>query len=989
MAGSAEVGRTEFGIYANTKPFDTTMSGLQARAESIGKSISRKLAAGLSVAALTKFANDCLYQGSKLNAMRSMSSRAFEGMTDDLNKFAHSAAKNFGLSEKMALQFAGTFGTMANSFGFTQKQAYDMSTALTGLAGDVASFYSMSQEEAFNKLQSVFTGETESLKSLGIVMSQNALDQYALANGFAKTTSQMSEQEKVALRYQFVLSQLSLAQGDFVRTSDAWGNQVKILKLNFQSLQAQIGIGLINVLKPAIKALNVFMAKLVQVATVFAQFTQTIFGKKATAGAKKLAVSAADVGTAADSAGTGLGSLGTSAGKAAKNTTKAARALKKAQRDMMGFDKMNKLSKKETGTGSGGSGGSGKVGKVGGGGVSAMDFGGMDDGLDENSTKALKLGKAWDALRKACGRLKEAFGGFWALMKSAGKWVLENILKPLGKWTISKFLPKIVDILAAAFRVLTKVLEALEPVWKTLWKVFFKPLAKFTGALIIKALDLIAAALNKIVDFADKHPKAFQKIVVGLLGLLVLKKVSPLLGLVTGKFKLFSRAIQVFGKGNTLSGVSKLGTVLFKRTKIFKKFASIGMKFKKIGGIIATCFRTVGAAIAANPIGAILTAVAIAALLIWKNWDKIKKTKFGKFLITIGKACKKLGEVVKKWALDKFEKLKPVLTKVGKVIKTLATDYIKSVVSRFKAWGEAISIAWDGIKKLAEIVGGALKKGLEKAEEIIGAFADAWDAIKDKSAKLTATLAGAKQATVEKLKTAWASISNKKATLTRALAGTSQATIDKLKTAWGAIKTKKATITKALAGVAQKTVDKLKTAWSAVKSKTSKLTTSLSGIALSTLEKFKKAWGAIKDKSAELKLAFVDKLKKGYNEIAKKIQETRKKHPATKIILPDIHPLAEGGWVGKNTPRLAVVGDNRHEGEIVSPESKLKAMATQVAQEVGSAGNAQIVSLLTQILHTVAGIDPNVYLDGKQIAKNTVKQINQQTRTTGVSPLLV
>ena len=952
MAGSAEVGRTEFGIYANTKPFDTTMNGLQAKAESIGKSISRKLAAGLSVAALTKFASDCLYQGSKLNAMRSMSSRAFEGMTDDLNNFAQNAASKFGLSEKMALQFAGTFGTMANSFGFTQKQAYDMSTTLTGLAGDVASFYSMSQEEAFNKLQSVFTGETESLKSLGIVMSQNALDQYALANGFAKTTSQMSEQEKVALRYQFVLSQLSLAQGDFVRTSDAWGNQVKILKLNFQSLQAQIGIGLINVLKPAIKALNVFMAKLIQVATVFAQFTQTIFGKKATAGAKKLAVSAADVGTAAGSAGTGLGSLGTSAGKAAKNTTKAARALKKAQRDMMGFDKMNKLSKKETGTGSGGSGGSGKVGKVGGGGVSAMDFGGMDDGLDENSTKALKLGKAWDALRKACGRLKEAFGGFWALMKSAGKWVLENILKPLGKWTISKFLPKIVDILAAAFRVLTKVLEALEPVWKTLWKVFFKPLAKFTGALIIKALDLIAAALNKIVDFADKHPKAFQKIVVGLLGLLVLKKVSPLLGLVTGKFKLFSRAIQVFGKGNTLSGVSKLGAVLFKRTKVFGKFASIGMKFKKVGTIIATCFRTVGAAIAANPIGTILTAVAIAALLIWKNWDKIKKTKFGKVLIKVGKALKTVASIVKAKALKAFEKIKPVLMFIAKTA-------IKHLVFRFKVMIATIKLAIATFKKIASYLKGAFKKALNIVLKPLRKISSIWKSIKTKKSTLTTKLAGAKVKTFETLSKAWKAVEDKTAEMKA-----------KIASKWSDLKKKWKNITK---NIKTKTADmkaKIASKWSDFK------------------DKWKRLLDNFKGKTAKIKLAFVDKLKKGYNTIAEKIQATRKRWPATKIILPDLHPLAQGGWLEKNTPRLAVVGDNRHEGEIVAPESKLEAMARKVAQESGGS-DAQVVALLGQILRAVASVNTNVYLDGREIANNTVRQINQQTRTTGVSPLLV
>ena len=131
-----------------------------------------------------------------------------------------------------------------------------MATTLTGLAGDVASFYNISQDEAYTKLKSVFTGETETLKDLGVVMTQSALDAYALANGYSKTTAKTSEMEKVALRYKFVQDQLSAASGDFIRTSDGWANQVRVLQLQFDSLKATIGQGLINVLTPVIKVIN-------------------------------------------------------------------------------------------------------------------------------------------------------------------------------------------------------------------------------------------------------------------------------------------------------------------------------------------------------------------------------------------------------------------------------------------------------------------------------------------------------------------------------------------------------------------------------------------------------------------------------------------------------------------------------------------------------------------------------------------------------------
>lgn len=111
-------------------------------------------------------------------------------------------------------------------------------------------------------------------------MTQTALDAYAMANGYGKTTAAMSEAEKVALRYSFVQSKLATASGDFMRTSDGWANQVRILKLQTESFMAAIGQGLINVLTPAIKVINTLMGKLVQLANVFKAFTDKFSGRR-------------------------------------------------------------------------------------------------------------------------------------------------------------------------------------------------------------------------------------------------------------------------------------------------------------------------------------------------------------------------------------------------------------------------------------------------------------------------------------------------------------------------------------------------------------------------------------------------------------------------------------------------------------------------------------------------------------------------------------
>jgi hypothetical protein len=101
--------------------------------------------------------------------------------------------------------------------------------------------------------------------------------------------------------------------------------------------------------------------------------------------------------------------------------------------------------------------------------------------------------------------------------------------------------------------------------------------------------------------------------------------------------------------------------------------------------------------------------------------------------------------------------------------------------------------------------------------------------------------------------------------------------------------------------------------------------------------------------------------------------------------IPYIPYLAQGGFVDRNTPQLAVIGDNKREGEIVSPESKLQEMADKASQ--GS--NQEVVRLLTQLISVVQGIDPNVYLDGEQIKTNVVRRINNHTRATGQLEIIV
>ena len=177
MGSSA--GRIDLDLELNQRGFKRQLNGILGTAKKAGLA----LAAAFSVKKLIDFGASCVKLGSDLDEVQNVVDVTFPRMSAQVDEFAKNAITSFGLSETMAKQFTGTFGAMAKAFGFGERNGYEMSTTLTGLAGDVASFYNLSQEESYTKLKSVFTGETESLKDLGVVMTQSALDAYALANG--------------------------------------------------------------------------------------------------------------------------------------------------------------------------------------------------------------------------------------------------------------------------------------------------------------------------------------------------------------------------------------------------------------------------------------------------------------------------------------------------------------------------------------------------------------------------------------------------------------------------------------------------------------------------------------------------------------------------------------------------------------------------------------------------------------------------------------
>lgn len=282
--------------------------------------------------ALGRFGKNALELGSDITEVENVVDTAFGSMAGHAYAFASTAKEQFGLSELAAKQYSGTMMAMLKSSGVAQKQAAIMSTTLAGLAGDIASFYNIETDEAFYKLRSAISGETEPMKQLGVNMNIVNLEAFAMSKGITKAYKDMTLAEQATLRYEYILAKTTDAQGDFAKTVGTYANQLRLFKLNVQSISAVIGQGLIAAILPAIKWLNALMSKLMDVAKAFRNFMYTITGFQPDKSGGGIVDDMAGIGDAADD----LGDLGDAAEDAGKKIKKNLLLLP--------FDELNVLS---------------------------------------------------------------------------------------------------------------------------------------------------------------------------------------------------------------------------------------------------------------------------------------------------------------------------------------------------------------------------------------------------------------------------------------------------------------------------------------------------------------------------------------------------------------------------------------------------------------------------------------------------------------------
>ena len=655
-------------------------------------SLTKGFTATAIVYGLLKVGKQAIQTASDLQEVQNVVNVSFGSMSAEVDKFAENAIKQFGLSKLSAKQFASTFMAMSNGMGVAAEAGKNMSLNLTALAADMASFYNVEQDVAFTALKSVFTGETESLKRFGIVMTEANLEAYALSQGITKSYSAMSQAEKVALRYSFVLNATKNAQGDFARTSNSWANQTRILKEQFKELVGIIGNGLLKVLQPLIILLNKVLGLAISVANSLAQAF----------GGKKIKESSTSVGNMAS----GMGDIASGAEDTSSGLDSADKSAKKLKRTLAGFDQLNVLSTSDSGSStSSGAGGGDITGLANASYISTEEE--VESGVNKADEYFKQVSDIYHKWFDNLPKLKINFDKEQAIedIKSIGLDLL-NILAGLGSFVITiginlandldigKLANDFLSLISSITNLASTIVDILEPAFVDLYNTALSPIVKWIGEKLSDAIQFVRDIINDFADFLKEHKAGIQGWidVIGKLVSVLWKVIEPIADAAWEVFKAVLKQIYEIVKycfGAFLDLGELLSNILNDPTNAFKYFGDfVEKRFKSIIGLLKNFKEFVRT---------LLVAIATMFVSNFKN------------LITNAKSAvsgvKEAFSGIPEWFRTTFTKawtnVKNVFSKGGKVftgIKDGILSGLKSVINALiKGINKVVAIPFNGL----------------------------------------------------------------------------------------------------------------------------------------------------------------------------------------------------------------------------------------------------------------------------------------------------
>ena len=987
---STNVGAVDFELLLNSNPFNKGLKNATNTIKSSGienslRKIGKLAIAAFSVKAIVNFGKECINLGSDLTEVQNVVDVTFGSLNTEVNKFAENAITQFGLGQTVAKKYVGTFGAMAKAFNFSNKEALAMSETLTGLTGDVASFYNLSSDEAYTKLKSVFTGETETLKDLGVVMTQNALDQYALANGYGKTTSKMSEQEKVALRYKFVLDKLNIANGDFIRTSDSWANQTRVLSLRFNELKATLGQGFINIFTPIVKGINMVLSKLQVLANAFKSFTEMIFGN---AGGDDSTSTVSDLASDASKASDAVSGIGDSAKKSAKDL-----------KSLASFDTAQILKKDDSDSSSSGSGS---------GGIDTSELGNLTnsamqqanaqmDNFIKKSKELFSIFKEgfddafentnFDGIIDSCERIKTALTEIFTdsdINEYAAEWV-DTVLYNMGRMTgsVASVGVTIADNLLGGFANFLEQNE--EDIQEHIMNIF---------SISSESWDLLGdiseTFANIFAVFRGAEAKQCTADIIaiftdGILGVyeIVGKFTNDILYIISQPFIENKDLIK-----NALEGLLQPISSVLETIK-----QGVQDTFSKFWEVYDTYIRP-----AVENIKDGFSSILETVLNVWNEnikpildewasrfdslWKEHLQPMVNNFLEFFGKLINGISTLWNTWLVPIINwivaNVIPVLGPIFETIGNLFMD-VFGVIS------DILNGVWQVLGGLIDFIVGVFTGDWEKAwNGIESIFSGIWTMIKG-------ILEGIWNAITDIIKGAIDSMKNYIQTVMNSIKSIWE-------NIWNGIKNFASNIWNGIKGIFSGVGSWFSNIFQQAYNGITRIFSNIGNF-------FSGVWNRIKNTFSNLGTsignAISSAVKSGINGVISLIERTINRAISLinggidlinlipnvnvgKISSLNLPRLAQGGYVKANTPQLAMIGDNRHQGEVVAPEDKLIALYKKANQEMGLGNNAKVIELLEKIIQILMSLsfDFNLYIDSYELNKRLEKIKNKNRFAT-------
>lgn len=230
--------------------------GLGSTFSTVFKKIGAVVATYLSARALIDFGKECIALASDVQEMENKFNVVFQGMTEEVNKWAESYAAAIGRNSNTIKGYLADNQNMFVGMGMTREAGAKLSEQMVELALDLASFNNLNEDDAVNAMAKALMGESEAAKSLGAVINDNTIAMAMEKLGYEGKFQSLTEAEKMEVRYQAVLMQSTDAIGDCARSLDSYkGRQIQ-LKATTEKLKETIGSHLLPVMTKVLEKTN-------------------------------------------------------------------------------------------------------------------------------------------------------------------------------------------------------------------------------------------------------------------------------------------------------------------------------------------------------------------------------------------------------------------------------------------------------------------------------------------------------------------------------------------------------------------------------------------------------------------------------------------------------------------------------------------------------------------------------------------------------------